>query len=391
VSLHAIFIPIISSHVQILDFSTAPIEIQRQALLDLVQRARGGLPIHLILWLLVGAMGGLVEHTPVFFWCAACGFGASLVCRATFEPRIRRLSSSQPQALRTVFLFLLLANPAIWGLISAAAVLWPPSALASGWLWMVVTGVAAAGGTSLAFDPVVRRAYAPFAVLPPAAVMLYVGSGEHPFTPIAAVVFLIYIHGASNVVHGDYWAAVQAKLELEYRAKQLEHMSATDALTQLPNRMHFDRQLAAEWACARLAATAQSALTVIMIDIDHFKKVNDSYGHPFGDLCLQSVAAALQSALVRPGDLLARFGGEEFVAMLPNTDAVGAAVVSARMQAAIAAMSIGFPGGAVKLTCSMGVHTADTRSTSGPSAAINNADQALYQAKRGGRNRVAVL
>jgi diguanylate cyclase (GGDEF)-like protein len=376
---------------QALDFSTAPTDIQRQSLLDLVQRARVGLPIHLIVWLLLGSLGGAMAAAPASFWCATGGFGAIVVGRLIFEPRIARLSSGRPRAARRVFLALLLASPTLWGLISAVAALRYPSAMTSGWLWMVVVGVAASGGMALAFDPVVRRAYAPLAILPTVAATLHSASGAQLFLPFGAVVFLIYTHLASKVVHGDYWAAVQARVELEERAELLEHMSATDALTQVSNRMHFDRQLVAEWARARRATALTSVLSVIMIDIDHFKRVNDTYGHPFGDRCLQTVAAALRSALARPADLLARFGGEEFVAMLPGTDAQGAAVVSARMQAAIAAIAIEHGGEAVTLTCSIGVHTADALRTQDPSAAISNADQALYQAKRGGRNLVVVF
>lgn len=373
------------------NYSTAPVDVQRQSLLDLVQRARGGLPIHLILWSLMGAMGGLATRVPTFFWWVACGFGASLACRMLVEPRIATLSLQRPKVARMLFLSLLLVNPAVWGATSALAVLWPPLNSASAWIWLVVTGIAASGGMSLAFDPAVRSTYAPLAVLPAAAGVFYVDSGQGLFEPVAAVIFLLYIYRASKVVHDDYWSAVQSRFELEVRARLLEHMSATDALTQVSNRMHFDRQLSSEWARARRSAPARSVMTVIMVDIDHFKMVNDSYGHPFGDLCLQAVASALRSALGRPGDLLARFGGEEFVAMLPSTDAGGASVVSARMHAAVAAMAIDYRGKKVKLTCSIGVHTMDALDIEDPSAAIYNADQALYQAKRGGRNRVVVF
>jgi len=208
------------------------------------------------------------------------------------------------------------------------------------------------------------------------------------FPTVAAVVFMLYIHRASKVVHSDYWSAARSRVELEERAQLLERMSCTDALTQVSNRLHFDREIESEWARARRSG---SALTLMMLDIDHFKRVNDSHGHLFGDRCLQAVAVALRAALVRPGDLLARYGGEEFVAMLPDTDATGAAVVAARMRAALAALSLAHEGHPVTLTCSIGVHTVESLESSSPTAALSRADQALYQAKAQGRNRVMAL
>ncbi len=356
-----------------------------------MQRARGGLAIHLVIWLLMGALGGFATQLPLFFWCVAAGFGASFVCRIVFEPRIAALSLRRPVLARTLFLGVLLINPALWGVTSALSLLWSAFGEAAVWSWLVVTAIAASGGMSLAFDSVVRRTYAPLAVLPATAALFCTVSGHGLFEPIASLIFLLYIYRASKVVHDDYWSAVQLRLELESRARLLEHMSATDALTQVSNRMHFDRQLISEWARARRYTPVRSVMSVVMLDIDHFKKINDSYGHPFGDLCLQAVASALRSALIRPGDLLARFGGEEFVAMLPATDAAGAARVSARLHAAVNAISMDHLGEAVRLTCSVGVHTMNTLDHADPSNAINKADQALYQAKRLGRNRVVVF
>ena len=359
-------------------------------MLNLVQRARGGLAIHLSLWLLMGAMGGFANRSLLFFCCVAAGFGASLVGRVLVEPRIEALSERQPASARVLFLGLLLVNPAIWGVTGAASILWPALNPASSWIWLAVTGMAASGAMSLSFDPAVRKCYAAFAVMPSAIAFLFTQSGRGLFEPLAAVLFLFYVYRGSKIVHDDDWSAMQSRIELEVRGKLLEHLSATDALTQVSNRLHFDRQLGVEWARARRGTPPVSDMTVIMLDIDHFKKVNDTYGHPFGDRCLQAVASALRPTLGRPTDLLARFGGEEFVAMLPSTDAAGAAIVSARMLAAVAAIRIDHLGEPVALTCSIGVHTMSALETADPAAAIQLADQALYRAKRCGRSQVVV-
>ena len=125
-----------------------------------------------------------------------------------------------------------------------------------------------------------------------------------------------------------------------------------------------------------------------MIDIDHFKRVNDTHGHPFGDACLQAVAQALQAALQRPGDLVARYGGEEFAVMLPGIDRAGAATVAARLHAAVSAIRIEHDGQAVPLTCSIGCHSITSATTSTAAQVISQADKALYEAKRRGRDCV---
>lgn len=352
-----------------------------------MQRARGGIPIHLTLWLLIGWYSALYLVAPMFFAVTSALFAANMVARLIFEPRIAALSLRRPRLARGAFLVMLLGNPLQWGLLSVASMLWPVLAPAEGWIWFTLTGVAASGGMALAIDPLVRRLYAPLTAGWPLCVMLWTQSSEKAVPAVAAVVFLLYIFRASGVVHADYWAAVHARAELEKRAEQLEAMSRTDALTQVANRMQFDRQVGAEW---RRWLRGEQAVSVMMIDVDHFKRVNDSYGHAFGDACLQAVAAALHSGLQRPGDLLARYGGEEFAVILLSSDSRGAAVVAERLRQSVAALSFSHDGQLVRITCSIGVHTVDGVSDTTAAQALARADQALYQAKQKGRDRVVV-
>ena len=350
-----------------------------------MQRARGGIPIHLVLWLMIGGSSSLYLAAPVFFALTSALFAGVMAARLILEPRIATLSLRKPRLARGAFLVLLLSNPAQWGFLSTTSILWPVLAPTEGWIWFTLTGVAASGGMSLAIDPLVRRFYAPLSAVPPLCAMLWTQNGERAFPAVAALVFLFYIHRASGVVHADYWAAAHGRAELERRAQQLEAMSCTDALTQVANRMQFDRQIGAEW---RRQSSGEQALSVMMIDIDHFKHVNDRHGQAFGDACLQAVATALQGELQRPGDLLARYGGEEFVAILPATHAQGAAAMAERLRRSVAALSLSQDGQPVSVTCSIGVCTVDSTAETTPAKALARADQALYQAKQDGRDRV---
>ena len=175
---------------------------------------------------------------------------------------------------------------------------------------------------------------------------------------------------------------------LEKANETLARLAALDGLTGIPNRRSFDQFLLQEW---RLATRNATRLSCIMLDIDHFKGYNDTYGHQAGDECLTQVAKALQATVARPTDLVARYGGEEFGIILPNTDTSGARVIAERMRLQVEQLGIPHSGSSVAdcVTLSLGVATLESAELS-PEDLLQAADQALYQAKRRGRNQVAV-
>lgn len=170
--------------------------------------------------------------------------------------------------------------------------------------------------------------------------------------------------------------------------RRLERMSRFDALTDLANRRHFDEFVAQLWQRARRGG---QAIALLMMDVDHFKAYNDHYGHPKGDTCLQQIAALLRRQLRRPGDLVARFGGEEFVAVLHDTALPQAVAAAERVRAGV--QQLGLPHAAsstgAQVTISIGVSSLlPQASADGPPALIAASDAALYQAKSQGRNQV---
>lgn len=173
---------------------------------------------------------------------------------------------------------------------------------------------------------------------------------------------------------------------LRIERDRLAELAGTDALTGVPNRRGFDERLETEW---RRALREGDVLAAAMIDVDLFKSFNDRYGHVAGDLCLKRVAGALREALRRPGDLVARVGGEEFCAVLPGTDLVGAVTIAEAMRQAVSAQTIPHAGNPRHVvTVSVGV--AAVRPSGGdPLRLVAAADGALYVAKAAGRDRVA--
>jgi len=177
----------------------------------------------------------------------------------------------------------------------------------------------------------------------------------------------------------------QKKLALAY--KELERLASIDGLTNIANRRHFDETFSMEWS---RAMRETESLSLIMIDIDYFKQYNDSYGHLAGDECLKLVAATLQQSLQRPTDLAARFGGEEFVIILPGTHARGATKIAERIRKEIIHLQLPHENSETNdcVSISLGVATVAPMLRHDPSELLFLADSALYEAKDTGRNRV---
>lgn len=171
--------------------------------------------------------------------------------------------------------------------------------------------------------------------------------------------------------------------------QELEELSFKDSLTKLSNRRRFDALLEEEWASAQ---SEQHPLSLLMIDIDFFKRYNDHLGHIQGDECLRRVALALSEGATRPRDFLARFGGEEFVIVLPDTDQQGAERVAARCRDALRAARLPHPDSPVSplVTISIGVGTLTPSTSDEPLHFIEAVDRFLYRAKEAGRDTVVV-
>lgn len=185
----------------------------------------------------------------------------------------------------------------------------------------------------------------------------------------------------------DISARVAAEEELQAAYRNLERLASTDALTGLANRRIFDETLEREW---RRAMRDRTPIALLLLDVDYFKKYNDTLGHPAGDECLRRIARCLGEIVQRPGDLAGRYGGEEFVALLPVTDESGALHIASRIAEAVAELGISHPASPLdgKLSMSIGIASVVPEFATTPDQLIEAADKALYAAKRNGRARI---
>ena len=180
---------------------------------------------------------------------------------------------------------------------------------------------------------------------------------------------------------------IETEQGLREEQRSLEALALSDALTGVANRRAFDAAFAQEW---HRAMRSRRPLSVLMIDIDQFKSLNDRQGHPAGDRCLRLVAGELQRLVKRPADLLARYGGEEFVALLAETDIDGAMRLAEHLRAAVQALRIDNAGSRHEVvTVSIGAASGCPTDGASAAALLQAADEALYEAKAQGRNRTA--
>ncbi len=181
-------------------------------------------------------------------------------------------------------------------------------------------------------------------------------------------------------------ARVRTHVALKAQGDVLRRWAYIDGLTGVHNRRSFDERMAAEWGRAQRNRTP---LSVVLIDVDYFKRYNDRYGHQAGDECLRRVAATLKAGLKRPGDLLARYGGEEFAALLPDTGLAGALQVAQQLGQQVFAQQVAHAdsSAAPVLTVSLGVCSKSADAAGSAADMLRSADTQLYAAKAGGRHR----
>lgn len=201
---------------------------------------------------------------------------------------------------------------------------------------------------------------------------------SHATWAVAGFAMATLVYGVRNVL---------AHLRNLDERDRLERQARIDGLTGLPNRRCFDETLAHEWARARRSRTG---IALLMIDIDHFKLLNDGLGHPEGDRRLRDVARVLSDCASRASDLVARYGGEEFVAILPGVDAARAGHLAEIMRASVHRLDLPSPAPAGRITISIGVGHAARIEDGDADQLLAAADAALFEAKRDGRNAVRI-
>jgi len=207
------------------------------------------------------------------------------------------------------------------------------------------------------------------------------GGDDYLIKPVSPIIIKAKIRAMARIA--------EMRDQLNQLNRELEALSQLDSLTQIFNRRTFTQQAEQQWL---IAQRRQTPVSVLMIDVDHFKPYNDHYGHPAGDRCLKEVTQALRACLRRPADLLGRYGGEEFIVLLPDTNREGALKVAQSMIQAVKDKQLQHRYSPTSdiITVSVGGATSQHSMSQPLEDVIKSADRMLYQAKHSGRNRALV-
>ncbi|BFM17059.1 hypothetical protein R50073_32420 [Maricurvus nonylphenolicus] len=296
-----------------------------------------------------------------------------------------RFDTDNPRAWRRQYSLVTLLNVIAWSVL-AGAVMFHQGVNHITFIWLMTTaGLVAGGVASMSVLPSLAISYQTILLLPIAVLWWFRPESELNAVAFFTLIFWGQMLALSMQQARHHKASLRDKMMLESHAAKLKTASEQDALTGLANRRHFEAILSQEW---NRLHRSYGHLAVLMIDLDHFKSINDTYGHQIGDKCLCRVALSLREFIRRPADLLARYGGEEFIILLPDTELEGAAAVAQTLCEAMARRPLRIVEHQIPVTLSIGVAAVRPVDEGSREQLLKRADSALYRAKQKGRNRV---
>ncbi len=350
--------------------------LQCNGFIDVTKRAKGGSFVYLAIWLLISIVNGMQDGHFTLLTINALIFLCNGLLRYAHARIPLEIIQKHYRYLLRSFEVLALCNIFHWGLLTAYVFSYVELTAMRLPMLLAAAGMVAAGSLVYSINRVIRPLFPAFAMIPVVIALL-----AH-YTPVNALIaglcaiFAVYLSVATRAVYNDYWTA-------QRRALEMEELSLTDSLTQLRNRPFFDIHYEIEW---RRACRYCKSISVLLVDLDHFKQINDNYGHVFGDLCLKETAQVMQQNMRGSGDILARYGGEEFIVLLAETDQQGAAAMAQRIIEGLRTLKISKAHEPVNIRCSIGIASAVPDKSGQEEQLINNADKALYEAKGAGRD-----
>jgi diguanylate cyclase len=355
-----------------------------QEMADTYRRALTGGPFYAAAWLLVGIYGNAFTHAPLASWALLIAF----VCLAIQRFAHRPLQDAEEAALKRWFRVhwgIVLLTTGLWGGLFCWATLDPKFGPARITALLFTLGLA----TAIAHAFSMRRgfAFAGIALLTVPGLLLLWSDPADRANGLMMTIYLAYVVISLLRAYAEYQQRLDLDQELRNQRDLFSRQSRIDPLTELANRRQFADVLETATDDARRSG---AALSLLLLDIDHFKRINDTYGHAIGDACLVAIGARLNADFNGEGELPARVGGEEFGVVLDGQHLAAATQRAERFRTSLMEHPVALEDVALYVTASIGIAEFDPARHEDDDALYHAADSAVYRAKAEGRNRICL-
>jgi len=361
-------------------------KVNKRVLQDLKKRSTVGIYFYILLAFIVVFSDNYYERhqgVSLFFLLSMSGI---CLFRLIHLGISQKMGDRYEIPNRNIFFISVIASALIWGMTFALIMLQKEEHITQILTTALMCGLCAGGVVAFIPDRRLSTYYNISMLIPASAALFMSGSNINLATMI--LLFSIYLAIMAHRGNKEYWNALENEHLLELKSRELAHLSNTDVLTGLYNRRYFDQALDLEW---KRSGRNNAILSVIIFDIDHFKNINDTFGHQAGDEYLTRTAAALNSVFKRDYDIVARYGGEEFIVLLPGINAEHARQLAEQARQKIESLILYRQGKKFATTISAGIISCVVDFNTSPDNIVACADEALYKAKHAGRNIVVVF
>ncbi len=358
-------------------------QINRRVIDDLKNRSTIGMYFYVLVTIAVLTVDGFYKKHISFSICFLSAMFIITFFRISHHYLFNKIDKKAPRLNFMAFFASVFATALTWG-VGFAYFMIQPGELSSK-IIMLASTVGLNSGGVVAFIPSWRTSalYSVF-MLSPAAVTMYV-LGIHLSLVVLIVLFILYMTMIAMRGNREYWDALENEHLLKLKSEEIEKISRVDVLTGLYNRRYFDEIFNIRW---KTAIRESMLFTIIIADIDHFKLINDTYGHLAGDEYLKKIADVLSGIFQRDTDFITRYGGEEFVFLMQNIDNDSAIALAEKIRFEIGNLMLFHYNHKIHTTISMGISSCIPGLNDKKEDLFRKADNALYQAKNNGRNQV---
>ncbi|MDZ7924598.1 MAG: GGDEF domain-containing protein [Marinagarivorans sp.] len=358
-------------------------QLAKQTDFDIYRRSLPIMPSYIVLWIAIAGLSKFYQAHPSLSLLIAGSLSAVVVAHLLFTLASRWLLEASPITWRFFFYGFTFAGCTIWSGVFTLCFFEPEFDVIFLPMVLATAGLTNAALSSLAPSRWVALSYVSIMILP--AVFVCFTSMEHVTLGMTVVAYWFYGLIILQRFHGEYRSGFEKENTFVQQHTELQRQNRTDGLTHVMNRRFFDEAIVREW---QQGADEGTWLALLFIDIDFFKKINDTYGHMAGDECLIQAAAIINGAVQSGRDIVSRYGGEEFAVLLPNTAPDMAERIAESIRRQFSLMDFCFDQHCIKVTASIGVSAVVPNINLEPSVLIDQADQGVYLAKEAGRNNV---